>query len=156
MIRVDYLFFITGVLMIIFAFLVIPSETHYHYYFLNNYYSVVARPVFLVLASLALLFGVLYKLTERFLFSNTWSIMHFICFVCLIINIWTWGIFERVFLEDYFNKASMLKQTSRESEIFTKYQSIYLNSALILIILQLTYVANLIYGMIFQKLNKSS
>jgi len=156
MIRVDYLFFIAGILLIIFAFLVIPSETYYHYYILDHYYTLIARSIFLVLAGLALFFGTLYRLTVRFLFSNTWSIMHFVCFVCLIVNIWTWGIFERVYLEDYFNQASATKQTSKESAIFIKYQSVYLNSALILIFLQLTYFANLIYGLIFQKSNKSS
>jgi len=151
MVRVYLLFFITGILMIIFSFLVIRSETIYHYYIFENYYTIVARSIFLILAGVSLLFSVLYRFTGTILFSKTWSIMHFICFLCLFVNIWTWGILERAFFGDYLSQSLTTNQSIGESETFMKYQRIYLSSSFILTFLQLTYFVNLICGMIFQK-----
>ncbi|WP_422797996.1 hypothetical protein [Sphingobacterium sp. HJSM2_6] len=102
--------------------------------------------MFLILAGISLVFSFLYYFTSTFLFSIQWSIMHFICFCCLLLNVWAYGFIERY----YHVQADQINQVMQMERI-QKIQQFFAGSFFILIFMQFSYLANLFAGLFYKR-----
>src|SRR5690606_28147580 len=98
-----------------------------------------------------LIFAGLYYFTEDILYSKTWSIMHLISFICLIIHVWTWGFVERVYFGNIQSNFSNNNTAATDIDRFTRIQQFYVGVFMMMIIMQFVYFLNLIVGFLHQK-----
>ncbi|MGN0022267.1 MAG: hypothetical protein ACI35Z_15805 [Sphingobacterium hotanense] len=103
------------------------------------------------LAFFAVLFSVLYRYTEHLLYSHRWSIMHFICFVCLALNFYTWNALSNRFVMRFEELKENAQQVKQLGEMFMRVEGFYSISFFVLILMQGLYLLNLSVGMIYQK-----
>ncbi len=82
--------------------------------------------------------------------------MHLICFLCLIINIWTYGFVERVYFGNLEDSLSKNIPDPKEMERFERIEKFYTGTFIIMILLQFLYVINLIVGLIYRKSNSEN
>src|SRR5690606_39648128 len=122
MVKVSILFFATGFLVLGFAFFVASPTAVVSIQFLDRVFTHSTQQLFKLLGLLSLVFAVLYRYTEALLFSTRWSLMHWICFVCLLINVWTLGVLERVLIpqvnESTLGSVEMLARQDRKSVVY--------------------------------------
>src|SRR5690606_12224440 len=96
MIRMSVLFLVTGLLVMSFAIFVPADNTSVSFSFFSANFERSSQNIFKYLGVIALIFAFLYQLTEKLLFSKRWSIMHWICFICLFLTVWFLGFFEQL------------------------------------------------------------
>ena len=77
--------------------------------------------------------------------------MHLISFLCLIINVWTWGFVERVYFGNIESNLSNNNPSTTDLERFTRIQQFYVGTFIMMIIMQFLYVLNLIVGLVYRK-----
>lgn len=147
MFRVSILFFATALLTLAFALFVPASTTMVSVELFSRVYIYPIQQVFKLLSLLAFGFGILYHFTESFLFSFRWSVMHLLCFICLLINVWTLGILERVLLLSATDSTIENVEAMAGQQRFDKIQRFYSGSLLLLLFMQLSYILNLGIGL---------
>ncbi|OYD43864.1 hypothetical protein [Sphingobacterium cellulitidis] len=153
MFKISLLFFVAGVLVLAFAVFVPSKDSSITINFYDTYYVLSSISLFKFLGLLGLIFSGLYYFTEQKLYSKTWSIMHLISFICLIVNVWTWGFVERVYFGNFEADVSSRLPNAEQAERIIKIQQFYVGTFLLMVFLQLLYVLNLVVGMIYKKSN---
>lgn len=156
MVKISLLFLAAGILVIAFAFFVPAKDSAITLSYSFTYYVVSSISLFKFLGLLGLIFAGLYHFTDQYLFSKTWSVMHLICFLCLIINIWTYGFVERVYFGNLEDSLSKNIPDPKEMERFERIERFYTGTFIIMILLQFLYVINLIVGLIYRKSNSEN
>lgn len=156
MVKISLLFLAAGILVIAFAFFVPAKDSAITLSYSFTYYVVSSISLFKFLGLLGLIFAGLYHFTDQYLYSKTWSVMHLICFLCLIINIWTYGFVERVYFGNLEDSLSMNIPDPKEMERFERIERFYTGTFIIMILLQFLYVINLIVGLIYRKSNSEN
>lgn len=156
MVKISLLFLVAGILVIAFAFFVPAKDSAITLSYSFTYYVVSSISLFKFLGLLGLIFAGLYHFTDQYLYSKTWSVMHLICFLCLIINIWTYGFVERVYFGNLEDSLSKNIPNPKEMERFERIEKFYTGTFIIMILLQFLYVINLIVGLIYRKSNSEN
>ena len=156
MVKISLLFLAAGILVIAFAFFVPAKDSAITLSYSFTYYVVSSISLFKFLGLLGLIFAGLYHFTDQYLYSKTWSVMHLICFLCLIINIWTYGFVERVYFGNLEDSLSKNIPEPKEMERFERIERFYTGTFIIMILLQFLYVINLIVGLIYRKSNSEN
>ncbi len=156
MVKISLLFLAAGILVIAFAFFVPAKDSAITLSYSFTYYVVSSISLFKFLGLLGLIFAGLYHFTDQYLYSKTWSVMHLICFLCLIINIWTYGFVERVYFGNLEDSLSKNIPDPKEMERFERIERFYTGTFIIMILLQFLYVINLIVGLIYRKSNSEN
>ncbi|WP_156306216.1 hypothetical protein [Sphingobacterium endophyticum] len=156
MVKISLLFLVAGILVIAFAFFVPAKDSAITLSYSFTYYVVSSISLFKFLGLLGLIFAGLYHFTDQYLYSKTWSVMHLICFLCLIINIWTYGFVERVYFGNLEDSLSKNIPDPKEMERFERIEKFYTGTFIIMILLQFLYVINLIVGLIYRKSNSEN
>ena len=146
MVKVSILFFATGLLVLGFAFFVASPTAVVSIELFDRVFTHSTQQLFKLLSVLALVFAVLYRYTEALLFSTRWSVMHWICLVCLLINVWTLGVLERVLIPQVSDPTLGSIERLARQERFEKIQRFYSGSLLLLTCMQLSYIPNLLIG----------
>ncbi len=151
--RPIYPYFITiAILLILIGFFSVSSEATFIIQpRFGTTWVVPLRDTVLSLAFFAVLFSTLYRYTEHLLYSHRWSIMHFICFVCLSLNFYTWNALSA----RYSLRMEELKENTQQlqslMDMFLRIEGFFSISFLVLILMQGLYLLNLMVGMIYQK-----
>ena len=96
MVNVSILFFATGILTLGFAWFVPAANSVVTVELFDHVLTYSSPDIFKVLGVVSLVFGLFYRYTESLLYSWRWSVMHWVCFLCLVITIWTLGVLEQV------------------------------------------------------------
>ena len=151
MFKISLLFLVTGILILAFAVFVPAKESSITINLYDTYYILSSISLFKFLGLLGLIFAGLYYFTEDILYSKTWSIMHLISFICLIIHVWTWGFVERVYFGNIQSNFSNNNTAVTDIDRFTRIQQFYVGVFMMMIIMQFVYFLNLIVGFLYQK-----
>ena len=151
MFKISLLFLEAGILIFAFAVFVPAKDSSITINFYETYYVLSSISLFKFLGLLGLIFAGLYYFTEDMLYSKTWSVMHLISFLCLIINVWTWGFVERVYFGNIESNLSNNNPSTTDLERFTRIQQFYVGTFIMMIIMQFLYVLNLIVGLVYRK-----
>ncbi len=156
MFRISLLFLAVGILVIAFAVFVPAKDSSITIHLFDTFYVLSSTWLFKVLGLLGLIYAGLYHFTEPLLYSKTWSVMHLISFLCLIINVWTWGFVERVYFGNFDSTSPSTLSDYSKAVSFQRIQQFYVGALAIMIAMQLLYVLNLIIGLIYQKSNSEN
>jgi len=151
MFKISLLFLIAGILILAFAVFVPAKDSSITINIYNTFYILSSISLFKFLGLLGLIFAGLYHFTEQQLYSKSWSVMHLITFLCLIVNVWTWGFVERVYFGNIETNLSENKASVSDLDRLVKIQQFYVGTFVIMIVLQFLYVLNLIVGLIYRK-----
>ncbi|WP_313191251.1 hypothetical protein [Sphingobacterium sp.] len=154
MFKVSLLFLAVGILVLAFAVFVPAKDSSITINIYDTFFIISSISLFKFLGLLGLIFAGLYYFTEQMLYSKTWSIMHLISFLCLIVNLWTWGFVERVYFGNIESQVSGKASNLAEVERFYKIQQFYVGSFIMLLVMQFVYVLNLLFGIMTR--NRSS
>ncbi len=140
------MFFLSSILVFSFALFVISSSSNFTIQVYDTYLVIPLRKLFLGLGFVSLIFSALYYFTYSYLFSFQWSIMHFICFACLLLNVWAYGFVERYYHLQTDESAQLVQM-----ERLMKIQQFFVGSFFILIVMQFSYLANLFAGLFYKR-----
>lgn len=146
MVNVSILFFATGFLTLGFALFVPAANSVVTVELFDHLLIYSSSDVFKVLGVVSLIFGLFYRYTESLLYSWRWSAMHWVCFLCLVITIWTLGILEQVWgakmpLADLKNM-----DTNELSDRLDRIRVFYSRTLVLLVAMQLSCFLNLAVG----------
>lgn len=146
MIKISLLFLATGLLVLGFGFFVPSASSVVSVELFNRTSTHNTQQLFKILGLVALLQGLLYRYTEGVLFSWRWSLMHWICFLCLLINVWTLGVLEQVLVPEGLARNPGIENPQIDLERFERIRAFYSGGLLLMLVMQLSYFLNLGIG----------
>lgn len=149
--KVWVLFAISGLLVFAFG-LFVPAEgalTSFNFWGITLVGN--SARVIMGVGAVGLLFALLYRYTDTFLYSKNWALLHWIAYIFLFLNIWSWGFVERIYLGEGDAILQVDKLSAENSDRFTRIEGIYHGALTILLLMQLVYFLNLLVGILYRK-----